>query len=82
MNVPIPPEFEAFARDQVRVGAAASEEESVALALRDYLTRVDEWRAAVDEGLADVDRGDVVDGDTFMAELLADTKARVVSRAG
>lgn len=80
MNVSIPPEFEAFARDQVKVGAVASEEEAVALALRDYLTRVDDLRAAADEGLADFGRGAVVEGETFMAELLAETKARILAR--
>lgn len=80
MNIPIPPEFEAFARHQVKVGAVASEEEAVALALRDYLTRVDDLRAAADEGLADFKRGAVVEGETFMAELLAETKARILAR--
>ena len=79
MNVAIPPEFEAFARDQVKAGAVSSEEEAVALALQDYLTRIDDLRAAVGEGLADVERGDVVLGETFMAELLAETKARIVA---
>ena len=37
MQVAIPPEFEAFAREQVEAGTYASTEEAVAVALRDYL---------------------------------------------
>lgn len=37
MNVPIPPEFEAFARTQVAAGRYASEAEVVAEALKQYL---------------------------------------------
>ena len=51
MNVPIPPEFERFARERVAAGAVASEEEAVAVVLRGYLDRVEELRALVDEGI-------------------------------
>ena len=45
-----PPEFEAFAREQVEAGTYASTEEAVAVALRDYLARLEELRALIDEG--------------------------------
>lgn len=76
MNVALPPEFEAFARDQVAAGTAASVEEAAAVALRSYLAQVDQLRAAVDEGLADLERGDVVEAEPFMRELIDETRAR------
>jgi putative addiction module CopG family antidote len=71
MQVAIPPEFEAFAREQVEAGTFASTEEAVAVALRDYLARLEELRALIDEGL---NSGDPVDGETFLSELLAEPK--------
>jgi putative addiction module CopG family antidote len=71
MNVPIPPEFEAFAREQVEAGTFASAEEAVATALQDYLARLEELRALIDEGLQS---GEPVDGETVFAELLAELR--------
>ncbi len=76
MNVAIPPEFAAFAREQVEAGAFASEE-AVATALRDYLARVEELRALIQEGLGS---GEPVDGETFLRELLEETKALAAQR--
>jgi Arc/MetJ-type ribon-helix-helix transcriptional regulator len=45
MNVAIPPEFAAFAKEQVAAGGFASEEEAVGIALRSYLVRLEELRA-------------------------------------
>jgi putative addiction module CopG family antidote len=75
MQVAIPPEFEAFAREQVEAGAFASVEEAVAVALRDYLARLAELRALIDEGL---ESGEPVDGETVFAELLAELKGETV----
>jgi Arc/MetJ-type ribon-helix-helix transcriptional regulator len=72
MNVAIPPEFAALAREQVATGTFASEEEPVGVALRDYLARLEELRALIDEGDA---CGDPVDGETFLCELLDETRA-------
>lgn len=77
MNVAIPPEFAAFAREQVAAGTFASEEEAVGVALRDYLARLDELRALIDEGDAS---GDPVDGETFLRELLDETRALAAQR--
>jgi putative addiction module CopG family antidote len=71
MNVAIPPEFAAFAKRQVEAGAFASEEEVVAAALREHLARLDELRALIDEGL---DSGEPLDGETFLRELLEETR--------
>ena len=71
MNVTIPPEFAAFAKEQVEAGAFASEEEAVAVVLRDYLARLEALRALIDEGL---ESGDPVDGEIVFAELLAELR--------
>ena len=77
MNVAIPPEFAAFAKQQVEAGAFASEEEVVAAALREHLARLDELRALIDEGL---DSGDPLDGETFLRELLEETRTLAARR--
>jgi putative addiction module CopG family antidote len=79
MQVAIPPEFEAFAREQVEAGTYASTEEAVAVALRDYLARLEELRALIDEGL---ESGDPVDGETFLRDLLEETKALAAKSHG
>jgi putative addiction module CopG family antidote len=53
MNVPIPPEFEAFAREQVAAGRYASEAEVVADALRAYLA--DREALLLDPAIAQLD---------------------------
>ena len=72
MNVRIPPEFERFARERVAAGAVASEEEAVSIVLRDCLDRLEELRDLVDPVLAELERGESVDGAEFMARLRAD----------
>ncbi len=76
MNVVIPPEFERFAREQIAAGHVASEEEAVAKALRDYLARIAELRALVDPAIAELDRGEGLDGETVLNELIEDTRRR------
>ena len=80
MQVKIPNEFEVFAREQVAAGHFASEEEAVATALRDYLDEVHVLRAMLDPAIAAADRGDLVDGETFMKELIAEAEAMAVAR--
>lgn len=82
MSAVITPEFEAFARQQVEAGAFASEQEAVDAALNGYLADFHELRASIQEGIAEEEAGGGVDGETFMAEFLAETKARAATRAG
>jgi putative addiction module CopG family antidote len=70
MNVPIPSEFEAFAREQVASGRYSSEEEVVADALRQYLADRDASLALLDPAIEQLDRGE---GRPFDAE---ETKRR------
>jgi putative addiction module CopG family antidote len=76
MQVAIPPEFEAFAREQVEAGTYASTEEAVAVALRDYLARLEELRALIDEGL---ESGDPVDGREVFDRIEAELMARIAN---
>jgi putative addiction module CopG family antidote len=70
MNVAIPPESEAFAREQVAAGRYASEAEVVADALKQYLADREALLALLDPALAQLDRGE---GRPFDGE---DTKRR------
>jgi putative addiction module CopG family antidote len=70
MNVPIPPEFEAFARKQVAAGRYGSEAEVVAEALKQYLADREALLALIDPAIEQLDRGE---GRPFDA---ADTKRR------
>ena len=81
MQVKIPNEFVVFAREQVAAGHFASEEEAVATALRDYLEEVQALRAMLDPAIAAADRGELVDGETFMEELIADAEAMAAARS-
>ena len=75
MDVAIPPEFELYAREQVKVGAVASEEEAAAQALRRYAAHIAEVRALVDPAIAQADQGEGMDGDAFMRELIETIRA-------
>ena len=76
MNVAIPPEFAAFAREQVAAGAFASEEEAVSVALRSYLSKLEELRASIDEGDAS---GESVDGREMFDRIEAELEAMIAA---
>ena len=82
MKVVIPPEFEQFAREQVAAGRGTSEEEVVATALRDYLEDVRALQDLLGPALAAADRGDLVDGETFMSEMLEETRTIFAATPG
>jgi putative addiction module CopG family antidote len=56
-DVPIPPEFEAFAREQVAAGRYASKAEVVAEALKQYLAGHEGLLALLDPAIEQLDRG-------------------------
>lgn len=68
MNVPVPPEFEAFAREQVAAGRYSCEAEVVADALRQYLGDREALLDLLDPAIGQLDSGE---GHPFDAE---DTK--------
>ena len=69
-NVPIPPEFEVFARTQVAAGRYACEAEVVAETLKQYLADREALLALLDPAIEQLDRGE---GRPFDAE---ETKRR------
>lgn len=70
MDVSVPAEFEAFAREQVAAGRYASEAEVVVDALKQYLADREALLALLDPAIAQLDRDE---GHVFDAE---DTKRR------
>jgi predicted transcriptional regulator len=56
--------------------ATDSTPEELTAAAGEYQRRVAELRALIDPALASLDRGEGTDGETFMRELLNETKAR------
>ena len=81
MSASIPPDFQVFARQQVEAGVFASEQEVIDAALRGYLTTFDDLRTSIQDGLAELDRGEAMDGETFLAKLLLDTEMRATARS-
>ena len=75
MDAPIPPEFEAYARDQVAAGFVASEAEAVADVLMRYLRHVEDTRALVDPAIAEADRREGMGGDAFLRALIEESRA-------
>lgn len=78
MNVSLTPELERFVQDKVQTGRYNSASEVVREALRVLHEReqlrelqIQEFRKRIAEGAASLDRGEGVDGETFMAELEA-----------
>jgi antitoxin ParD1/3/4 len=73
MNVSLSPELEKLVEAKVQTGLYKSASEVVEEALR-LLEQNDihlkELRARMDQGLAESDRGDVVDGEEFMQGLI------------
>jgi len=57
-NLPIPPEFEVFAREQVAEGRYASEAEVVADALRQYLADREALLTLLDPAMEQLNRGE------------------------
>jgi antitoxin ParD1/3/4 len=73
MNVSLTPELEKVVQDKVKRGCYSSASEVVGDALRMLEQReiqLQELRARMDKGLADLDRGDFVDGEEFMQRMI------------
>ena len=73
MNVSLTPELERLVEAKVQSGLYRSSSEVVEDALRLLEQRdsdLKELRARMDEGLADLDRGDVADGEEFMQRVI------------
>ena len=83
MNVSLTPELEKLVQSKVESGLYASESEVVEEALRLLEQReiqLIELRARMDEALASLDRGEGVDGETFMQAMLDKLDAKEAQR--
>jgi antitoxin ParD1/3/4 len=76
MNILLDAEQAAFIQTQLQSGQFSTAEAVVTTALQimatqqaDYQDWLEETRAKIKEGREAIDRGDVVDGETFIAEL-------------
>ena len=76
MNAAVPPEFEAFAREQVEAGHFASVDDAVAAALRNQLGQIEELRAEIQKGIASLDADEGLDGGAAMRGLIAEAQTR------
>src|SRR5262245_337395 len=83
MNVHLTPELEQLVQQKVQSGRYNSASEVVREALRLMEQRdevrsvqLQQLRARIDEGLAEAERGDGVDGETFMQGLISDLDTR------
>lgn len=81
MNVSLTPKLEKYIQKKVDSGRYTSASEVVREALRlleanDGREReLKEFRAKLDQGLAELDRGEGIDGEKFLADLRRRTKA-------
>jgi antitoxin ParD1/3/4 len=76
MNILLDAEQAAFIQAQLQSGQFSNAEAVVAAALKlmatqqaDYQLWLEETRGKIQSGMEDVQRGDVIDGETFLAEL-------------
>lgn len=74
MQVTIPQAFERHARERVEAGAIASVEEAVARVLLDYMRKIEELRALIDEGIAS-GGSEPFDKEKLLREIKADEEA-------
>ncbi len=78
MNISLKPEHEKFIQAQINSGRFTSADEVVDVAFRlleklqdEYQQWVEETRHKVDVAIAELDRGEGLDGDTVIKEILA-----------
>jgi antitoxin ParD1/3/4 len=84
MNILLDAEQSAFIQTQLQSGQFSTAEAVIATALQimatqqaDYQDWLEETRVKIKEGMEDLERGNVVDGEAFMAELQQRIKQQV-----
>lgn len=77
MNISLKPEHEEFIQSQVVSGRFANQEEVIDMAFRllkklqgEYEQWIEETRNKIDVGIAELDRGEGLDGDAVVAGIL------------
>ena len=78
MTISLPPDLEKLVDRKVREGNYSSPDEMVREAIGLLLKR-EEWDSLIDEGIAELERGEFVDGDTFFEQLRNERAARLNS---
>jgi antitoxin ParD1/3/4 len=85
MNILLDAEQTAFIQTQLQSGQFTTAEEVIATAFQamatqqaEYQTWLEETRTQIKVGIEARDRGDVIDGETFLAELQQKIKQRKV----
>ena len=72
MEIALTPELERRIAETVKAGVYADPSEAVRAGLRllfDDESRHERLRAAIGKGLSELDRGEVIDGETVLAEI-------------
>jgi antitoxin ParD1/3/4 len=84
MNVHLTPELEELVQNKVKTGRYKSPSDVVreALLLLEEHDQVTHLRRRIDEGLASLDRGESVDGEPFMSQLIDGVPAKPAKRNG
>ena len=84
MNVHLTPELEELVQNKVKTGRyhSASEVVREALLLLEEHDQVTQLRRRIDEGLASLDRGEGIEGEPFMSELIRGVRAKPAKRNG
>ncbi|MGK7923140.1 MAG: type II toxin-antitoxin system ParD family antitoxin [Trichodesmium sp.] len=77
MNIRLTPEQEKFIEVQVNSGKFATFEEAIdkALKLLEYQQWIEETREKIDAGVAELDRGEGLDGEVVIMDILNRFKA-------
>ncbi|MGK7920920.1 MAG: type II toxin-antitoxin system ParD family antitoxin [Trichodesmium sp.] len=77
MNIRLTPEQEKFIEVQVNSGKFATFEEAIdkALKLLEYQQWIEETREKIDAGVAELERGEGLDGEVVMMDILNRFKA-------
>jgi antitoxin ParD1/3/4 len=84
VNVSLSPELEKLVQAKIESGRYSSETEVVEEALHlleKQEMHLKELRARIDKGLAEADRGEVVDGEEFMQRMLDEIDLREAERS-
>ena len=81
MSISLKPEQEQFIQEKLQTGKYQTVDEVITEAFRlleerdrHYQEWLDETRVKIDEGIASLERGEGIDGETFMNQLLAEFK--------
>ncbi len=86
MTIHLTPDLEKLVESKIDSGSFNSATEVIAAALREMATsdelrkgQLEALNSRIEQGLAELDRGDYVDGESFMQNLLDDLDQRIAA---